>query len=61
MQRRRQRDDDTESPVFLTEGRELTGVPGGGGVGKELLDLRRTRERLGETLAEAQALFPAYF
>ena len=47
--------------MFLTEGRELTGVPGGGGVGKELLDLRRTRERLGETLAEAQVVFPAYF
>jgi hypothetical protein len=53
--------DAAEPSVFLTEGREEGGVPGGGGVGEKLLDLRRTRERLGETLAETQAVFPAYF
>jgi hypothetical protein len=61
MERRGELYDAAEPSVFLTEGREKGGVPGGGGVGEKLLDLRRTRERLGETLAEAQAVFPAYF
>jgi hypothetical protein len=41
--------------MFLAERRELIGVAGGGRIGQLRFDVLRTRERLGETLAEAQA------
>ena len=46
--------------MFPSERRELRRVPGRGRVGQFPLNLRCTRERLGETLPEAQVFFP-YF
>ena len=47
--------------MFLPEGRELGRDTSGGRFGQQPLDFLRARERLGETLAETQAVFPYFW
>jgi hypothetical protein len=46
--------------VFLAKRREPAGVARRGRIGQLAFDVRRPRERLGETLAKTQVFFP-YF